>query len=220
MYGLIRAFARLVPLVLIAGCGPKSPAIISEPLQPAAGAPITWLVGSLGPAAMDDAATHQRLMFRPLGAKDGVAAWWGSGAMEYTPADIQGEPAVRKDSAPGTASVFVLPLKPGEYEFYDISFFWPGGDNLSISARKPFSIPMRLEAGKAYYIGEFRSRCEGKGICFFIQRDQKTRDEPIARRYTPNLPVLQSLQLDMKPALPLVFPAPDAQAGGRVNNRL
>lgn len=81
-------------------------------------------------------------------------------------------------------------LKPGDYEFYDFQFFWNGynGGYSSIRAREQFLVPMHLEAGKAYYIGEFRSRCLGLSACLFFHGDQQPRDEVIARRYTPGLP--------------------------------
>lgn len=211
----LRFFAPLLPFIMLAGCAPVSPNIVSEPLQPAAGGPVAYLVGSIGPAVRDNAFTHQRLMLRKQGTQDSAAAAWSAG-MYLTPEDVQVAPAGIKSSNPGRASVFVLPLKPGDYEFYDTSFYWPGGDNLSLSAKTKFSIPMRLDAGKAYYIGEFRSHCVERSMCFFTQRDEQSRDEVIARRYTPGLPGIESLKLDLKPAFPFVVPA---QVGQPVSAR-
>ncbi|AIN58112.1 hypothetical protein QVM48_01310 [Pseudomonas soli] len=212
MSELLRAFARLLPLALLTGCAAKSPALVSEALQPAAGGPVTYLVGSIGPLGRDSAYTNQRILLRKRGAQDGAAAWWGFAEVAHTPKDIEEVRGPDKQALPGEASVFVMPLKPGDYEFYDFQFFWNGynGGYSSIRAREQFLVPMHLEAGKAYYIGEFRSRCLGLSACMFFHGDQQPRDEVIARRYTPGLPPLQALNLNMAPAFPFVMPLPQA----------
>ncbi|WP_181427858.1 hypothetical protein [Pseudomonas mosselii] len=219
MPGLLRALACVLPFALIAGCGPVSPAIVSEPLQPAAGGPVSYLVGSIGPAAEDDAYTHQRIKLRKTDTQENAAAVWGNGLVGNTPSDIKGAPVGEHYSKPGVASVFVLPLKPGHYEIYDTEFYWPGDDNLSINAKRKFSVPMDLEPGKAYYLGEFRSRCLQRMLCFFSLRDQRARDEVIARRYSPNLPTLEVLSLDMKPAFPFITSANNPEPASLAEER-
>lgn len=99
-----------------------------------------------------------------------------------------------KDAA-GAASVFVLALRPGDYEFYDFQFFSSSysptlGTTTSVQAREKFNLPLRLKAGNAYYLGEFRSLCLGASLCAFRWRDQQGRDEPLARHSVAGLPAL------------------------------
>ncbi|MFI7799278.1 hypothetical protein PSFL_03480 [Pseudomonas sp. DD1] len=220
MRGFFRAFAHLLPIALLTGCAAKSPVVVSEPLQPAAGGPVAYLVGSIGPLGRDNAYTNQRILLRQRGSQYGAAAWWGHAEVAHTPKDIEAVHGSDKQALPGEASIFVMPLKPGAYEFYDFQFFWNGsnGGFRSIQAREQFLVPMELEAGKAYYIGEFRSRCLGVSACLFFHDDQQPRDEVIARRYTPGLPSLQPLNLNMAPAFPFVMPMPQARTAGNVTS--
>lgn len=206
MTGLLRACARLLPLALLTACAAKPPVVVSQTLQPAAGAPAAYLVGSIGPLGRDAAYTNQRILLRKRGVADGAAAWWGHIDVAHTPKDIEDTHGRDKDAPKGEASVFVMPLKPGDYEFYDIQFFWNTGNGgfRSVQAREQFLVPMHLEPGKAYYIGEFRSRCLTTTVCVFFHGNQQLRDEPIARGYSPQLPALQALELNLAPAFPFV----------------
>lgn len=214
MPGFIRAFARLLPVALIAGCAAQPSSLVSEPLQPTAGGPVAYLVGSIGPLGRDAAYTNQRILLRERGSQYGAAAWWGHADVAHTPKDIEDSRSSDKAALPGEASVFVMPLKPGDYEFYDFQFFWNGYNSSfrSLQAREQFLVPLRLEPGKAYYIGEFRSRCLGTAACLFFHGDQQPRDEAIARRYNPVLPTLQALNLDLAPAFPFVVPSTTTSA--------
>ncbi len=214
MPGFIRAFARLLPVALIAGCAAQSSSLVSEPLQPTAGGPVAYLVGSIGPLGRDAAYTNQRILLRERGSQYGAAAWWGHAEVAHTPKDIEDSRSNDKTALPGEASVFVMPLKPGDYEFYDFQFFWNGYNSSfrSLQAREQFLVPLRLEPGKAYYIGEFRSRCLGTAACLFFHGDQQSRDEAIARRYNPVLPTLQAMNLDLAPAFPFVVPSTTTSA--------
>jgi hypothetical protein len=215
---VLRAFARLLPLALLTACAAQSPVLVSDPLQPAAGGPVAYLVGSIGPLGRDNAYTNQRILLRQRGSQYGAAAWWGHAEVAHTPKDIEEVHGSNKKALPGEASVFVMPLKPGDYEFYDFQFFWSGynGGYRSLQAREQFLVPMHLEAGKAYYMGEFRSSCLGVSACLFFHGGKQTRDEVIARRYTPGLPPLLPLNLNMAPAFPFVMPMPAADV---VNNK-
>lgn len=204
----IPALALLVCAVLLTACTTHSPNLVSEPLRPASNGPTAYLIGSIGPDAQNGLYVNQRILLRERGSPYGAAAWWTRTDASETPQDIQ-------DGA-GAASVFILPLKPGNYEFYDFQFFSTsygpyGSTARSTQAREQFLVPLRLEAGKAYYIGEFRSRCLPGSGCLFINRNQQQRDEPIARRYTPALPPLEYLQLDLKRAYPFILPGDISQ---------
>ena len=202
-------FCRCRPLALfliaaaLVGCGTQSASLVSQPLQPGPQEPVAYLVGSIGPQSLAASpAPNQRLLFRKRGSAFGAAGVW-LGIARGTPQDVQD-----KD---GAASVFVLPLKPGDYEFYDFQFFSSsysptlGTTYTSLQAREKFNLPLRLQAGKAYYLGEFRSLCLGASLCAFRWRDQLGRDESIARQSVPGLPSLQLLPLDYRSAAPYII---------------
>ncbi len=203
-------FSRPLALFLMAaaltGCGTQPASMVSAPLLPGPNEPVAYLVGSIGPQSLlASPAPNQRLLFRKRGSEYGAAGIW-IGMGRETPQDVK--------ETDGAASVFVLPLKPGDYEFYDFQFFSSnysptlGTTYTSVQAREKFNLPLRLQAGKAYYLGEFRSLCLG-GSCAFRWRDQQARDEAIARQSVPGLPSLELMPLDYRSAAPyIVVPLP------------
>jgi hypothetical protein len=205
---LSRPLALCAIFVLAAtlnGCITQPASVVSEPLQPKPGEPVAYLVGAIGPLNAASATWQdQQVLLRKRGSEYGAAAVWHRQAYWYTPRDI-------KDS--GSASVFVLALKPGDYELYDARFSTlesvPGGGTLSRSQgpREKFNLPLRLEAGKAYYLGEFRSYCVASSGCTYLWRDQRRRDQAIAQLQVPDLPVLQTLPLNLESARPYILPA-------------
>ncbi|PNG30066.1 MULTISPECIES: hypothetical protein [Pseudomonas] len=205
MFRVLKASSLLLATSIISGCISQPAAIVSAPLQPAANEPTTYLVGAIGPQYLGGggAATNLRLLIRKRGSIYGAAALW-EGDPRPTPEDIH-EPRA-------AGSVFVMPLKPGDYEFYNFQFwsmvYTPGlGSRLqSQEAREEFVLPLRLEAGKAYYIGEFRSVCSQVTQCFFAWSNQMPRDAVIAQRQVPGLPELQWMPLDLDKAKPFILP--------------
>lgn len=198
-----RPLALFLMTAALTGCGTQPASVVSAPLLPGPQEPVAYLVGSIGPQSlMASPAPNQRLLFRKRGSAFGAAGVW-VGMGRETPQDV-------KDSV-GAASVFVLPLKPGDYEFYDFQFFSSnysptlGTTYTSVQAREKFNLPLRLQAGKAYYLGEFRSLCLGASLCSFRWRDQQARDEAIARQSTPGLPSLELLPLDYRSAAPYII---------------
>ncbi len=204
-----RPLAMLLMAAALSGCGTQPASLVSEPLQPGPQQPVAYLVGSIGPQnLMASPAPNQRLLFRKRGSAYGAAGVW-IGIGRETPQDV-------KDPG-GAASVFVLPLKPGDYEFYDFQFFsanyspYMGTTYTSVQAREKFNLPLRLQAGKAYYLGEFRSLCLG-AQCAFRWRDQMARDEAIARQSAPGMPPLELLPLDYRSAAPYILtPSPTSE---------
>lgn len=206
-----RPLALFLMTAALAGCGTQPASLVSQPLQPGPQEPVAYIVGSIGPQSLNASpAPNQRLLFRKRGSAFGAAAIW-VGAGQQTPQDVK--------DASGAASVFVLALKPGDYEFYDFQFFSSsysptlGTTYTSVQAREKFNLPLRLKAGNAYYLGEFRSLCLGASLCAFRWRDQQGRDEPLARHYVPGLPTLELLPLDYRSAAPyIIAPQPDGSA--------
>ncbi|PRA33860.1 hypothetical protein [Pseudomonas poae] len=206
-------FSRPLALLLLAaaltGCGTQPAAVVSEPLLPGPQEPVAYLVGSIGPQSLAASpAPNQRLLFRKRGSAYGAAGVW-VGMGRETPQDVK--------DATGAASVFVLPLKPGDYEFYDFQFFssnyspYMGTTYTSVQAREKFNLPLRLQPGKAYYLGEFRSLCLGGSLCAFRWRDQQARDEAIARQSVPGLPPLELMPLDYRSAAPYIIVPQEAR---------
>lgn len=204
LYGLKRAMPLLM-VSLLAGCAVKEhSAQLSDRVTARAGEPVSYLVGSIGPdSEMPAPQQYQRLLFRQRGSEWGAAAAYTNHGVRQTPQDIE--------EGQGRASVFVMALKPGDYELYDFQFFslvntGYGTYSTSQMAKEKFVIPLRLQPGKAYYIGEYRSRCLTSKVCLFIQRDRQARDEGIARAQVPQLPSLQYLQLPLERAKPFILP--------------
>lgn len=201
---LSRVWVPLVFTGVLTACTSQSSSFVNETLYPSNGAPAAYLVGSIGPmSASLSPAINQRLLFRKRGSEYGAAAIW-AGKSGGTPQDI-------KDQT-GSASVFVLKLKPGDYELYDFQLLYtryaPGGGTTftSTQSREKLNVPLRLQAGKAYYLGEFRSKCLNGSFCSFLWRDQLSRDELFARQQAPDLPELQLMNLDFTPAIPFILP--------------
>lgn len=202
MFQTLRIPCLVALLGALVGCSQHS-SMVSEPLQPLANEPKAYLIGSIGPKYLAlSTAENQRLLFRKRGSRYGAAGVWVGGT-QPTPEDVK--------DADGVASVFVLPLKPGEYEFYDFQLvsttYQPGLGTVFTSreAREKFNLPLRLEAGKAYYLGEFRSTCIQLGMCRFLWRNEIARDGAIAKRQHPGMPVPEALHLDMKAAASFIM---------------
>lgn len=214
MSHFLRPLALLLIAVALTGCGTQPASLVSAPLQPGPQEPVAYLVGSIGPQSLlASPAPNQRLLFRKRGSEFGAAGVW-VGMGQQTPQDVK--------ETDGAASVFVLALKPGDYEFYDFQFFSSnysptlGTTYTSVQAREKFNLPLRLQPGKAYYLGEFRSLCLGAS-CAFRWRDQLGRDEAIARQSVPGLPPLALMPLDYRSAAPyIIAPLP----GGAAQNTL
>ena len=209
MYRFSRPLALLLMAAALTGCGTQPAAVVSEPLLPGPQEPVAYLVGSIGPQSLAASpAPNQRLLFRKRGSAYGAAGVW-VGMGRETPQDVK--------DATGAASVFVLPLKPGDYEFYDFQFFssnyspYMGTTYTSVQAREKFNLPLRLQPGKAYYLGEFRSLCLGGSLCAFRWRDQQARDEAIARQSVPGLPPLELMPLDYRSAAPYIIVPQEAR---------
>jgi hypothetical protein len=213
MFCSLRPWALLFFAGALAGCGTQPASWVSEPLRPGPQEPVAYLIGSIGPLDLKTSpAPNQRLLFRKRGSMNGAAGVW-VGVGRETPQDVKGQG--------GAASVFVLPLKPGDYEFYDFQFFSShysqtlGTTYTSRQAREKFNLPLRLQAGKAYYLGEFRSLCVGGSLCVFRWRDQQARDEQFARQQVPGLPALQLMPLDFGSADPFIIPPPPSSGVSR-----
>jgi hypothetical protein len=199
----------LLAALALDACTIQPTAIISAPLQPQPGAPVAYLVGALGPVGGNQW-QEERLMLRKRGTEQNAIGHWMKRGIDATPADIQ-------DGSTGRASVFVLPLKPGDYEIYSFLFTgigtYPGLGTVvrTWQPKEQFNLPVRLQAGKAYYLGEFRSSCVAPSACSLRWQNQLLRDQAIAQRQVPGLAALQPVSMNFDNARPFIFPAAPVQ---------
>lgn len=185
---MIRVFALLTLLLGLAGCHSMSPIHIDEELTPNAGSGVAYVVGVVGiwPKAVNTA-QEQMLMIRQRGSDNFATARLHNEFYARTPRDV-------RETGHGIGTLFVMPLKPGRYELYNLRF--DRGSSVSWS-REDFTIPFQLEAGKAYYIGDFRAGCvtPGQSTCLFLHSDHLERDSALVRAKYPQVPGLQRLDL-------------------------
>ena len=86
--------------------------------------------------------------------------------------------------------VIIKKLPPGQYEIYNYEI---RGTPMTWSSKTPFSIPFKIESGKATYIGNFARGCWcerntiAANLGYFVISDKSARDLPIARVKEPAL---------------------------------
>ncbi len=108
--------------------------------------------------------------------------------------------------------MFALPLQPGEYELVNVHFYYNNGQvEKSWEAKEDFSVPFSMEAGKAYYIGDFLARGYwGKNIFgitipaggHFVHRYNLGRDLPLLKAKFPELAEKDVVTLDLDAEVP------------------
>lgn len=119
-----------------------------------------------------------------------------------------------------TGNVFALPLQPGDYEFYNVRFyFYRYTGSITITAKEDFAVPFTIEKGKAHYIGEFVAYgLYGRNIFglpvpaggYFVHRDNFERDGPMLRAKYPALDGESIDPLDVKLTVPpFIVPLPE-----------
>lgn len=185
---MIRLFAVLTALLCLSGCYSMSPTHIDDELSPTADSGVAYVVGVVGiwPEAKYGA-HEQMLMIRKRGSDDFATARLHNEFYARTARDV-------RESGHGIGTLFVMPLKPGRYEIYNVRF--DQGQSVSWS-REDFTVGLQLEAGKAYYIGDFRAGCLiGRSTsCLFLHSDHLERDAALVRAKYPQVPGLQRLDM-------------------------
>lgn len=184
----MRFLAALTVLLSLSGCYSMSPTHIDDALNPSAGSGVAYVVGVVGiwPQARYGA-QEQMIMIRKRGSDDFATARLHNEFYARTARDL-------RETGRGIGTLFVMPLKPGRYEIYNVRF--DQGRSLSWS-REDFTIGMELEAGKAYYLGDFRAGCLiGRSMpCLFLHSDHLERDAALVRARYPQVPGLQRLDM-------------------------
>lgn len=164
-----------------------------------------YVVGAISRAADETAFDTQTLFFRGKG--NGQR---GSIVFELSPKLIPGPVIWRKESertrvdfqsSPCTGQTFLVPLPAGDYEFHQYEFFRnsnmhrpDGAVSVTWKAKKEFSYPFSVEAGKATYVGDFcADAITTKNFLGLVRfqggkwavTDQRARDLPLLRNRLP-----------------------------------
>lgn len=196
---LLRNLCGALLFLNLAGCYSLSPIDIDKSIRPAEGGATSYLVGVVGVWPDAKYSLHeQSLLLRQKGGGGAASARLRNNVHLRTPRDI-------RDGRRGIGTLFVMPLKPGRYELYNVLFKRSNGT--TAWRREDFSIPLRLEPGKAYYIGDFRAACiDYNARCAFIHSYNLKRDQALTIGKHPELPPLQQLELEhMESAYPILL---------------
>lgn len=171
----------------LAGCHSLPSADVPVSMRPSTGSDVSYLVGVVGiwPDAVYTA-QEQKLLIRQRGGNDVVSPRLLNTFYARTPRDV-------REHWHGIGTLFVLPLKAGRYEIFNVLF---ERGSVRTWKREDFSIPLELEAGKAYYVGDFRAGCiDSQGSCAFFHSNHLQRDAALVRAQHPEVPELQQVEL-------------------------
>ncbi|SHN03518.1 hypothetical protein SAMN05216288_0338 [Pseudomonas punonensis] len=196
---LLRNLCCALLFLNLAGCYSLSPVDIDKSIRPAKDGATSYLVGVVGVWPDAKYSLHeQSLLLRQKGGGGSASARLRNNVHLRTPRDI-------RDGRRGIGTLFVMPLKPGQYELYNVLF--KRSEGTTAWRREDFSIPLQLEPGKAYYIGDFRAACiDYDGHCSFIHSYNLKRDQALTTGKHPELPPLQQLELKhMEGAYPIML---------------
>jgi hypothetical protein len=196
----IKALFLCGGILLISGCYNLATSKATPQLRAADGSDVSYIVGVIGVSPESPLRpTEQLLRLRMKGTQHWAVIRMKQEATGRTPFDIE-------DGALGVGSLFALAVKPGDYEIYYMRM-QNGGSQ--IWSKKEFSVTFSLKPHKAFYIGDFRSNCLGRGFgkgCHFLYEQQFERDEPLLRNKFPHLPDIQPLPLkDVSNAYPFII---------------
>lgn len=196
-----RSIFALVLALVVSGCANVRPGVPAS-LAAAPTANGGWVFGSIGVKGAT-AFTTQGFLYRAKGAGDGalVAFKYDSRPAFASPLPFAKNLFSDKPDffdAGDLAVVFAYQLPAGEYELYDVHFFINGGQlSTRIRSKEPFSIPFKVSAGAATYLGEFLARsATGRNViglpgishASFAMRNRSARDLAALKRKGIALP--------------------------------
>ena len=194
---------------LLSGCYSLSPVRVAAELSPAQDdSNAGYLVGVVGVSSVTKiSADVQSLFIRKRGTAHTAQAYLIDNWMLSTKQEKQEN---------GKAGYFVMPLTPGEYEIYNVQFKMGG---TTMWKKEDFSVPMKVEPGKAYYIGDYRSNCFNLGlgrgsrtVCQFLRSNNFAQDSVKLRQQYPHLPDIEPIDLgNLEVARPFIMNASSAQ---------
>lgn len=146
----------LVSALLLTACAAIVPPVrITEAMEPKKGEPSGLVFGSFGVSYPEGFfISAEKLYFRKIGSKESGSISYGATRDERTVGDIN-----EKFSFNGTTFSVQLPV--GEYELFQYLAHWyfaygtTGQARANYSSNKEFSVPFKVEDGKATYLGSF-----------------------------------------------------------------
>jgi hypothetical protein len=137
------------------------------------------------------------LKFRSVGGSE-------SGALNFSQTDLNHTPIAYKTSD-SKGGIFVASLRPGDYEFHNVHFIYPGPlVHYTFSAKRDFSIPFTLKSGRVLYVGELTATgVWGKNALqyvpiggYFARSNQIWRDKQLIEAAHPEI---KGLSIDILP---------------------
>ncbi|HEX7887889.1 MAG TPA: hypothetical protein VF522_00905 [Ramlibacter sp.] len=191
----LRLFFIAALLAALAGCAsvaPGVPASVASAPQDRTG----WVFGSLGTAGSSPITSHG-FFYRAKGASDAaIVSWRYDGRSGFaSPLGLgkvfSDKPDFREGIEAGIAFAYRLPA--GEYELYDVRFHM---DQATYNAKEKFSVPFRVEAGSATYLGEFIAR-DARARNFFGMPIKVPGYYAIRQRVERDLDVLAARGIDL-----------------------
>jgi hypothetical protein len=188
--------------VLLSACGTTPTYDLPQQLAPRPDQEKAYLIGTIGAdisrkvRTLDDRNDGNYLYFRSIGGKESAAIQFSESDFYPTPLDFQ--------EAHSKGATFAIALPPGNYEFYNVRFYFNNGRvEKEVTAKQDFSIPFTLKAGRVLYVGELLAYLGHAknffGITipyggYFIRTNQSERDIAlITRKHN----VIQNLPVDL-----------------------
>lgn len=158
---VLRAAALATLVGLLVACATPPATVKDERLLIAPGADAGFLVGSIGRKAKGKGksiASKNELRIRNVETGAKLELSHSGDGMFISPTDIE--------EGANKASLYRVPLPPGQYEIYKAYFFFNNGTLIeSYENSENFSYLFKVEAGKEVYLGEaIASSITGKNI--------------------------------------------------------
>lgn len=196
-----RLAVSLVVAVLVTACATHKTIQVPEGSTPGPYDKPAYLIGTLAVRTEGDNYAPRgfySLKFRRIGRKE-------EGILKYAQTDLFQTP-VAYETPDTKGGVFAASLLPGEYEFHNIEFFYPGPlAHHRFWAKQDFSIPFTLVSGKALYVGELiASAMWGKNVLqyvpaggYFVRANKIDRDKALIEAGHPEI---KGLPIELLPA--------------------
>lgn len=188
---IYKLFFLLMLTCLITACITAKQITIPKGAEPISKEDTAYLVGTIAARTEGDDYTARgfyNLVFRAVGTSE-------PGYITYSQTDISQTPVVYKTEN-SEGGIFVAVLRPGDYEFYNINFFFSGGlASHTFKAKQDFSVPFKLKPGRVLYTGELLAcGAWAKNALqyvpvggYFIRTDQTKRDKPLIETAHPEI---------------------------------
>lgn len=197
---ICRLIILLSLLGLVTACTTLKTVQIPKGSEPNSKEETTYLIGTLAVKTEgDDYAPNglYSLKFRAIGGSE-------SGALTFKQTDFDHTPIAYR-TANSKGGIFVAALRPGDYEFHNVYFFYPGPlAHHKFWGKQDFSIPFTLRSGRVLYVGELTATgMWGKNVLqyvpiggYFARSNQIDRDKQLIEAVHPEI---KGLPIDLLP---------------------